>query len=219
MKQIDIYTDGACSGNPGPGGAAAVIVIPHHDTIRIAQGYILTTNNRMELQAIALALRNVLEDLPETLELGDTVTIYTDSQIAYGALALGWRRKANTDIWNAIDNLADAVETITGNPVSYDKVKGHANNEWNNLADRLAVLARTAGDRIEDTGYSGMSSPSRPDPNLFPEKITLPLDDVRECLRQAAVDNAESTYAILASMFVNHELSLEKLAAYLSRYL
>ena len=215
MSTLHIYTDGACSGNPGPGGAAAVAVLGH-DTLRFWQGYRRTTNNRMELAAIILALRNAKDDL---VEAHDSITIHTDSQVAYGGLALGWKRKANLDLWNEIDALLRDLGK-NGVTVTFEKVKGHAGEEWNELADKLAVAARTMDSPIDDGGYQPAASYQ---PNLFddsPEGKGDPrADEVRAYLAAAAQDATGSAYALLASMFAHRELSLERLAAEIAKRL
>ena len=140
MKKVTIYTDGACSGNPGPGGWAAVL--QYGDKTReLSGGEAQTTNNRMEL----LAAISALELLKEPCE----VALYTDSQYLCNAInkgwlkgwkAKGWKRKEgelkNPDLWQRLDAL------LATHAVTFFWVKGHADNVFNNRCDALAVAER-----------------------------------------------------------------------------
>ena len=140
MKKVTIYTDGACSGNPGPGGWAAVL--RYGELLReLSGGEAQTTNNRMEL----LAAIEALKALKEPCE----VDLYTDSQYLVNAINKGWlvswkaknwRRKdgelKNPDLWQELDRL------LSVHKVSFHWVRGHADNEWNNRCDALAVKER-----------------------------------------------------------------------------
>ena len=140
MKKVTIYTDGACSGNPGPGGWGAVL--QYGDKTReLSGGEAQTTNNRMEL----LAAISALELLKEPCE----VALYTDSQYLCNAInkgwlkgwkAKGWKRKEgelkNPDLWQRLDAL------LATHAVTFFWVKGHADNAFNNRCDALAVAER-----------------------------------------------------------------------------
>ena len=137
MKHVDIYTDGACSNNPGKGGWAAILIYNGIEKI-ISGGYPSTTNNRMELFAII----NALMQLKEPCD----VTIYSDSAYSLdpflkdwmsGWIANNWKTAGkepvkNVDLWKAL-----LLETKK-HRVSFVKVKGHADNEYNNRCDELA---------------------------------------------------------------------------------
>jgi ribonuclease HI len=139
MKKVDIYTDGACSGNPGPGGWGAVIVFRGVEK-ELSGGEAATTNNRMELTAVISAL----EALRESCE----VTLYTDSKYIADALKQGWARTwkknnwiksdkkpaLNRDLWERLLILCD-MHKVT--PVW---VRGHNGHEYNERCDRLAVI-------------------------------------------------------------------------------
>ena len=140
MDKVTIYTDGACSGNPGPGGWAAILMSGGHSK-EISGGERSTTNNRMELMAVTPAL--------ELLKRPCIVTVYTDSQyiekaINQGWLASwkkkGWRRREgelkNAELWMELDGLLER------HSVFFKWVKGHADNEFNNRCDQLAVMRR-----------------------------------------------------------------------------
>ena len=119
-----MYTDGACSGNPGRGGWAAILCYQGREK-EIKGGEEETTNNRMELLA---AIRG-LEALNEPCE----VSLYSDSQYLVNTMNLGWKRKKNTDLWELLD-----IQVKRHN-VNFIWVKGHEDNEYNNRCDKLAV--------------------------------------------------------------------------------
>ena len=137
MKKVTIYTDGACSGNPGPGGWGAILMYGKQKK-ELSSGEPSTTNNRMELTSVISAL----EALKEPCE----VTLYTDSQYVANAINLGWleswqkkgwKRKGgevkNPDLWIKL------VPLLETHNVTFEWVKGHADNEYNNRCDELAV--------------------------------------------------------------------------------
>lgn len=149
-KTIQIFTDGACSGNPGPGGYAIVWTV--NGEKKHAQGHDTnTTNNRMELMAAKEALKLAI-DLVEAKE-ADYVEICTDSSYVYNSIDQdwlsvwidnGWRNKSNATIKN--DDLWRTIVKLLDHPlakyVTFEKVRGHRDNDGNNDADRLAVEAR-----------------------------------------------------------------------------
>jgi len=137
MKNVAIYTDGACSGNPGPGGWGAILIYKNTNK-ELSGGEISTTNNRMELISVISAL----EALREPCE----VDLYTDSKYVANAINLGWleswrkrgwKRKGgevkNLDLWLKL------VPLLETHSVRLNWIKGHADNEYNNRCDELAV--------------------------------------------------------------------------------
>lgn len=146
MKEVTIYTDGACSGNPGPGGWAAILFYGEHKK-EIFGSSQHTTNNRMELQAAIEALSALKEPC--------IVTLYSDSAYLINCFKNKWyegwvknnwknSRKQpveNQDQWKAL------LELIEKHKVMFVKVKGHADNKWNNRCDELAVAAIPKGGR------------------------------------------------------------------------
>lgn len=137
MKRVEIYTDGACSGNPGVGGWGSILIYKGVEKI-ISGGEPLTTNNRMELTAIIKAL----EALKEPCE----VRVYSDSQYAVDAImkgwltywmSHGWRTKSKDDVKN-VDLWEKLVDLMSKHQVTFIKVKGHSDNENNNRCDEIA---------------------------------------------------------------------------------
>ena len=138
MKHIDIYTDGACRGNPGPGGWGAILVYKGHEK-ELSGGEANTTNNRMELTAVIRAL----EALRETCE----VTLTSDSKYVIDALQLGWAKSwrahgwkkadkseaLNADLWERLLPLTDR------HSLNLIWVKGHAGHPYNERCDKLAT--------------------------------------------------------------------------------
>ncbi len=147
MKKVTLYTDGSCSGNPGPGGYGAILIYNGHEK-EISGGEKLTTNNRMELMAAIAGL----EALREPCE----VDLYSDSKYLIDSITKGWAKSwrsrgwiksdkkpaLNPDLWERLLNLLDTHE------VTLHWVKGHAENQYNNRCDKLAVseTARHAGE-------------------------------------------------------------------------
>lgn len=140
MKQVILYTDGACSGNPGVGGWGAVLMFKGAEK-RISGAEKDTTNNRMELFAVISGL----ECLKEPCE----VTVYSDSAYTVNAFNNGWIYAWERDGWKKLDNkqvlntdLWKRLLALTRlHSVKFVKVKGHADNEYNNICDKLATDA------------------------------------------------------------------------------
>ncbi len=140
MKKVTLYTDGACSGNPGVGGYGAILIYNGFEK-RISGAEGDTTNNRMELTAVIRGL----ECLKEKCE----VTVYSDSAYTvngfsngwvYGWEASGWKKADGKAVLN--DDLWKALLALTRtHKVDFVKVKGHADNEYNNQCDKLATDA------------------------------------------------------------------------------
>ena len=140
-KEVTIYTDGACSGNPGPGGWGALLQYKDKEK-EISGGEPSTTNNRMELSAVIAAL--------ECLKEPCVVNLWSDSKYVIDALEKGWAfswkqkgwKKAdkkpalNVDLWERL------IALVQMHDMRYHWVKGHADNEFNNRCDKLAVAER-----------------------------------------------------------------------------
>lgn len=145
---IEIYTDGACSGNPGPGGYGVVM---KYQTQRkeLSQGFRLTTNNRMELLSIIVALESLKKE-------GSNVVVYSDSKYVVDSINLGWvygwvkkgfKDKANPDLWKRF------LLIQKKHHIKFIWVKGHASNVENNRCDELAVAASKSKHLLIDEGY------------------------------------------------------------------
>ena len=170
MGDIVIYTDGACSGNPGPGGWAAIIALPDGFVRELGGGNPQTTNNRMEIGAAIAALNAVGERL-------EPVLLYTDSTYVISGITqwiLGWKRKgwlsstgepvANRDLWERLDELAQARK----GRLEWRYVRGHNGSEGNERCDAIAVAfsKRKPIDLYEGPlqGYAVSLLPPKPEP-------------------------------------------------------
>lgn len=145
---IIIYTDGAARGNPGPGGYG-IVMISGKNRKEISQGFQMTTNNRMELLAVIVALE-ALKIVP------CNVTIFTDSKYVADAVSKGWvfsweskqfRKKKNPDLWIRF------LKIYRKHHVQFNWIKGHANHRENELCDKLAVQASYDPNLLVDEGY------------------------------------------------------------------
>ena len=138
MKTVEIYTDGACSGNPGPGGYCAILIYNGIEKI-ISGSELETTNNRMELLGVIKGL--------EALKEKCHVELYSDSQYVVDAFNQGWinswqlsgwrtankKEVKNSDLWSKL------LEYTNYHEVVFNKVRGHADNKYNNRCDKIAV--------------------------------------------------------------------------------
>ncbi|RTR33741.1 ribonuclease HI [Shewanella atlantica] len=151
MKQLSIFTDGSCLGNPGPGGYGVVMKYKQH-TKEIADGFLLTTNNRMELLAPIIAL--------EALKIPCKIVLTSDSQYMRQGITQwihGWKKKGwitsskqpvkNVDLWKRLDQASQ------GHEIDWRWVKGHAGHVENERCDTLAREAAEANPKQEDIGY------------------------------------------------------------------
>ena len=152
VKHVTIYTDGACLGNPGPGGYGAILLYQGRKR-ELSGGYSRTTNNRMEIMAAIVGL--------EALKQKCSVTLYSDSEYLVKAMSQGWakrwrangwkrskREKAlNPDLWERLLQLCEHHE------VQFSWVRGHAGTEENTHCDELAVQAAQQSDLPRDEGY------------------------------------------------------------------
>ena len=147
MKTVTIYTDGACSGNPGAGGWCAILMYNGHE--KMVSGYNKnTTNNRMEMFAVIQGLKQ--------LKMSCNVDIFSDSAYVVNAFNEHWIEKwqaknwmlsgsnkvKNDDLWRML------LLECSKHEVTFHKVKGHADNEYNNMCDKQAVVERDKALRI-----------------------------------------------------------------------
>jgi ribonuclease HI len=152
LKEITVYTDGACTGNPGPGGYG--IVLMHGAKRReISGGFRRTTNNRMELMAVIVAL--------DTLRYRCRVTINTDSSYVSNGIMLGWARRWRSKGWRKsdgkpvinIDLWTRLLDLLEQHEASFVWLRGHAGHAENERCDTLAVEAAKGSDLPVDSGY------------------------------------------------------------------
>lgn len=151
--KIVIYTDGSSKGNPGPGGYGVLLLFGKHRK-ELSQGYRLTTNNRMELLGVIVALESITnKDFP--------VILYTDSKYIVNAVQLGWLKtwlktnfkggKKNADLWRRFHAVAQQLT------LEFVWVKGHADNPHNNRCDELATTAADGKNLLIDDGYENVA--------------------------------------------------------------
>lgn len=145
---IEIYTDGSAKGNPGNGGYGIVLMSGKHRK-ELNQGYRLTTNNRMELLAVIVALESIKKEQ-------ENITIYSDSKYVVDVVAKKWvfdwekkhfNKKKNPDLWLRF------LKVYRKHSVSFVWVKGHANNKENERCDVLAVQAASSKELLIDQWY------------------------------------------------------------------
>lgn len=155
MKDVTIYTDGACRGNPGPGGFGVVLLSGRH-RLELSEGYRRTTNNRMELLAAIVAL--------EQLNRPCRVTLHSDSRYLVDAMTKGWLRGwksrgwqtakkepvKNPDLWKRLEAAAGPHQ------MTWKWVRGHAGQRENERCDELAVAAARQPGLPDDQGYPGV---------------------------------------------------------------
>ena len=153
--EINIYTDGGCSNNPGPGGYGAIVVADGREQ-ELSGGFRLTTNNRMELMACIVALRSLKER-------NRPITVWSDSSYVVNGISKGWARgwrkrgwiksdrqpALNPDLW------AELLELVEELDVTFQWVRGHAGHPLNERADKLAVAALKVQELPVDKGYPG----------------------------------------------------------------
>lgn len=152
--RIEIYTDGACSGNPGPGGYGILMRVPEKNYQKtFAQGFRKTTNNRMELMAVTAALSKLKS-------ADNDVHIFTDSKYVadainqkwiYGWIKRGWKNVKNPDLWREFYKLYQLH-----NP-HFHWIKGHDGHPENEICDQLAVAASKSGDLAIDTYFENQN--------------------------------------------------------------
>lgn len=146
---VEIFTDGACAGNPGKGGFGVILHYKGHIK-ELSQGFLLTTNNRMELLAVIVGLEALKVD-------NQDVTVYSDSQYVVNSVEKGWiwgwlkkgfSGKANQDLWRRY------IPLHQKHSVKFVWIKGHAGHPQNERCDRLAVAASKLPNLPPDVGYN-----------------------------------------------------------------
>ena len=139
ISDVVIYTDGACSGNPGPGGWAAILMAGGAKK-ELSGGEANTTNNRMELMGVISGLKALTRPCNVEVHSDSAYVVNAFSQNWIGKWASnGWKNSAKADVANA-DLWKELLELTKIHNVTFVKVKGHADNEYNNRCDELAVM-------------------------------------------------------------------------------
>jgi len=143
-RKYVLYADGACLGNPGPGGWGAVIAEPPELYRELSDGpFPATTNNKMEITAVIEGLRSV--------EPGADVIARSDSEYVVKTMTLGWKRNANQELWRELDR------EVASRNVRFEWVRGHAGDKYNERADQLAASA-ARGIKLEPGAASGATT-------------------------------------------------------------
>ena len=153
--KVIIYTDGACSGNPGPGGYGVILSYNGQQT-ELSQGFRWTTNNRMEILAAIVGL--------EAIDTPAHVQIYSDSKYLVDAMEKGWAKRWKANDWmrnkkelaSNIDLWKQMLQLCDHHQVEFFWVKGHAGHEWNERCDQLAREALAGSQLLTDDGYQNL---------------------------------------------------------------
>jgi ribonuclease HI len=180
-----IYADGACLGNPGPGGWGAVVAEPASEYRELSGGPVpATTNNKMEITAAAEGLRAIPRDVD--------VIVRSDSEYVVKTMTLGWKRNTNQEFWRELDR------EVATRRVRLEWVRGHAGDKNNERADALATSA-AKGIRLEleaAPSSSGGSDLEKLEPLLMPG------ESIRRCARcgqSFVTDSPDRAYCALVS--------------------
>jgi ribonuclease HI len=186
FPEVNIYTDGGAEPNPGKGGFGVIMTYKGHKK-EFSQGYLLTTNNRMELMGVIFGL--------EKLKKPSIVNIYSDSKYVVDGISKGWAEKwksknwfrtgsskaINYDLWEKLLDLISKQHKVT-----FNWVKGHDGHTENERCDQLADLALNGKDLLEDTWYMQIDESSKSNENtteIYQPKITISKegDNCRKC--------------------------------------
>jgi ribonuclease HI len=140
QKEVVLYTDGACSGNPGPGGYGAILEFGGH-TKELSGGFQNTTNNRMEMMAVIMGLSALKEPC--------SVTVYSDSRYVVDAVEKGWAKRWQANNWmrnkkdraRNVDLWKELLKLLEKHRVTFKWIKGHNDQPQNERCDQLAVTA------------------------------------------------------------------------------
>ena len=161
VRDVTVYTDGACLGNPGPGGYGVVLLYDHHRR-ELSGGFDHTTNNRMEMVAAVKGL--------EALKEKCKVTLYSDSAYLVNAVTKGWAERWEANGWRRgqkkdsraknADLWARLLELVRRHEVEFRWVKGHAGNRENERCDRLATEAAQQSNLPVDRGFEAGPAPT-----------------------------------------------------------
>jgi ribonuclease HI len=152
LKQVVAYTDGACIGNPGPGGYGVVLLYGQHRK-ELSGGFRLTTNNRMEIMAAIVAL--------QALKTECEVTLYTDSRYLADAMSKGWVQRWRSNGWKKTkkgkalnqDLWQQLLDLCAKHKVEFKWIQGHSGNPENERCDTLSMQAAMRKGLLPDVGY------------------------------------------------------------------
>ena len=153
MKSVQLFTDGSCLGNPGPGGYGALLVYGSNKK-ELSQGYKNTTNNRMEMMAVIQGLKALTQSCRVELTTDSTYVKDGITKWIINWKKNGWKTAAkkpvkNSDLWKLLDN------EVSRHTVNWHWVKGHSGHPENELVDDLARAAAESTNLIDDHGFEG----------------------------------------------------------------
>lgn len=192
-RRYVLYADGACLGNPGPGGWGVVVAEPASEYRELSGGpYPATTNNKMEITAAIEGLRDVEPD--------SDVIVRTDSDYVVKTMTLGWKRNANQELWRELDR------EVAARHVRFEWVRGHAGDKYNERADKLAASA-ARGVKLEPESAAAGEPPASDLEKLEP--LLKSGESIRRCARcgqsfvsdtsARVTDSPERSYCALVS--------------------
>ncbi|MDI9365138.1 MAG: ribonuclease HI [Flavobacterium sp.] len=186
FPEVNIYTDGGAEPNPGKGGFGVIMTYKKHKK-EFSQGYLLTTNNRMELMGVIFGLEKIIKP--------SIVNIYSDSKYVVDAISKGWAEKwksknwfrsgtskvINHDLWEKLLDLISKQYKVT-----FNWIKGHDGHIENERCDQLADIALNGNNLLEDTGYlttdgNSISSENSNQANQTKTKVSNEGDNCRKC--------------------------------------
>lgn len=134
MKDYIIYTDGAYKPSLNAGGIGIVFLCNGEEVYKYSKNYAISTNQRMETQAVIIALNSIIKPI-------NSLTIITDSMYVVGTATLNWKRKANLDLWEKFDQALEKAQKLVKTPIQFKHIKGHNGDIYNEKCDKLASNA------------------------------------------------------------------------------
>ena len=134
MNDYVIYTDGAYKPSLNSGGIGIVFLCNGEEVYKYSKNYAISTNQRMETQAVIIALNSIIKPI-------NSLTIITDSIYVVGTATLNWKRKANLDLWEKFDQALEKAQKLVKTPIQFKHIKGHNGDIYNEKCDKLASNA------------------------------------------------------------------------------
>lgn len=134
MNDYVIYTDGAYKSSLNAGGIGIVFLCNNKKVYEYSKKYVNSTNQRMETQAVIIALNSIIKPI-------NSLTIITDSMYVVGTATLNWKRKANLDLWKKFDQALEKAQKLVKTPIQFKHIKGHNGDIYNEKCDKLASNA------------------------------------------------------------------------------